>query len=436
MLVRKRFCYNAFVEGKDQSNISRRDVLKTAAVVAATVTASSVLGLKAGKLLSELTLSPEKKLNPKLLMLDFFDFPPLSSQETTILQNIGVEDFSSTKGLLAGTPQSDEETKLLMRLLFQERYKGHGHRVCEVATKTRQFLLGNQTEAQEITTYSLFPAVKIGEIAKNELGNPVLTCGIDGETLSGFALSFPSVINLSAEVGQLQVTLGLYKEKQKYPEMGRRAPSKSTIGMVTTYRDFQGNLISEKEYDFLLAKMDEKELVLLAPEERGVTFTDGYYGEETENNVLELVKVANNHPEKMFVVAGGNPFYFNGTKFPDIREARRKLTEEKLWPDNLIVVGFKGKESGQEGLGSFGADVYVSWEDLKKLGFSQASSYATPVVSEIVSLLIARGYNTHQKVREALISLTEAESTVDITDSSKNVDYKLLNLALVKEKLN
>ena len=131
----------------------------------------------------------------------------------------------------------------------------------------------------------------------------------------------------------------------------------------------------------------------------------------------------------MFVAAGGNPTYLKGLKIPDIRDARAKLEEQGLWPENLIIVGFQARESGFVGQASYGADIYVADKDLEELGFSGASSYATPVVTEITRRVVYAGSKTHKQAREGLMALTQAAETYE---GSEKVYYPLLDLGKVK----
>lgn len=176
--------------------------------------------------------------------------------------------------------------------------------------------------------------------------------------------------------------------------------------------------------------MNETEVVLKKPSDRDVVFLDGYAGEKTYDNLRKLAQIVRKHPEKIFITAGGNPTYLNGLRIPDIREARSMLEKQGLWPDNLLVVGFQARESGFVGQASYGADVYVSDEDLEKLGFSGASSYATPVVSEITRQLISKGVNIPVKVKEALTQMTR---TAESWEGSEKTEYRIIDLEKAKD---
>jgi hypothetical protein len=114
---------------------------------------------------------------------------------------------------------------------------------------------------------------------------------------------------------------------------------------------------------------------------------------------------------------------------PDIREARAQLEKEGLWPGNLIIVGFQASKFGFVGQASYGADIYVADKDLEELGFSGASSYATPVVTEIIRRLVNKGLKTHEQIREGLMALTQM---VEFWEGSKKNQYPLLDLEKAK----
>ena len=420
--------------------ISRRDFLKLGAAAAAGYAAWR-LGLRSYG--TEATPSPETELKPSVKVLDFFDidkakdkyvqdnFPPDFSEEKS-WQEMGVSDPSTREGLLTAVPKDENEAKLLMMMLFKNQYQSHGKNVVSVIEKTAGYL----NPAQTIITPerdSIASAVEFGKLEYDEIGNPTIHARLSLEIVDRLISQSPeSVINMSFELGEFSLTYSLYDRRLKYPEMARQGPSTITIGEKTTYRDYQGNDITKDEYNAISRKMDETEVVMLNLNERDVKFLDGYAGDKTYQNLLKLTDVARKHPGKMFIAAGGNPMYLQGLKIPDIREARVALEKQGQWPDNLLIVGFQARESGFVGRASYGADIYVSDKDLEELGFSGASSYATPTVTEITRQLIARGSNTHKQVKEGLMQLTQAAES---WEGSEKVEYRLLDLDKAKNSL-
>lgn len=380
------------------------------------------------------------------MVLDFFDlgkvkdqylqnnFPPGFSEEES-WRAMGVDDPSTREGLLKAVPQNENQAKLLMMMLFKHRYQNHGRNIASVMGKVADYLDSGQ-DASASTLVSIASAIKLGRLEFDDIGNPTMQVTLSPQVVDYLVSMFPeSVVNMSFELGDFSLTYSLYDKKLKHPEMARQGPSKITVGETTTYRDYQGNTITKEEYDALVQRSNETEVVLLDPTERRVNFLDGYASDKTYQNLRKLTQVARNHPEKMFIAAGGNPTYLQGLRTPDIREARLKLEEQGLWPDNLVIVGFTsnpGVGGQSEVRASYGADIYVSSEDLDNLGFQGASSYATPVVTEITRQLIAQGSNTHKQIKEELMQLTQvAESW----EGSERVEYRLLDLDKAKDSL-
>jgi len=376
-------------------------------------------------------------------VLDFFDvdkakgkylqdnFPPDFSEEKS-WREMGVDDPSTREGLLKATPKDEGQAKLLMMTLFQHRYQNHGKDVVTVMEKASDLFSPDQKTVSP-TRASIAGAVEFGRLEYDEIGNPTIRVTLSSDVVDRLVSETPeSVVNMSFELGDFLLTYSLYDRKLKYPEMGLQGPSTITVGGKTSYRDYRGNDITEEEYNEISRKMNETKVVLLDPNERDVRFLDGYAGDSTYQNLQKLTEVAGKHSEKMFVAAGGNPTYLQGLKIPDIREARAKLEKQGQWPENLIIVGFQARESGFVGQASYGADIYIADKDLEELGFSGASSYATPVVTEVIRRLIGKSSKTHKQAKENLVALTQAAES---WEGSEKVDYRLLDIEKAKNIL-
>lgn len=421
---------------------SRRKFLKVAgaAAILATAAGCTPSPAKLKPFNTETAPHPEKELNPSIAVLDFFDmdqalinylfeyFPPLFS-EIPSLWEMGITDLSTAEGLLKGVPKDENQAKLLLMMLFKHQYQNHGKEVISVMSKAANYLNPDQSGIVPATA-SIEKAVIFHKLEYDETGNPIIHANLSAEMADKLiSRSMESVVNMSLEIGEFSIMLSLYDRKPKYPEIARQGPSNFTINEKTTYKDYQGNIITEAEYNEILTKANETEITLLDPKERDVKFLDGYAGDKTDDNLLKLAEIARKYPEKMIITAGGNPTYLQGLKMPDIREARKSLEEQGLWPDNLIIVGFQTRESGFVGPASYGADIYVSDTDLEMLGFGASSSYATSVITELTRQLISKGFKTHKKVKDALLGLTHiAESK----EGSEIIEYRLLDLDRAK----
>lgn len=359
-------------------------------------------------------------------------FPPNFS-ETQALREMGINDPTSVESLKVGFPRTEEQLKLVMLLLLEARYKNHGEEVVRVIQETAKYLDPDRHQIQPNTS-SITSAFKLENLTVDELGNPSMHISLSQNAITAAVfMGLSDMHNLSFELGSFSFTYNLYGLRKKYPEMARMLPSTTTINGNTTYKDYQGNQITEIEYEQQMSKANETVKVTLEPQDRSVSFVDGYANEDTSNNLFELVKLANRFPNKIFVATGGNPSKIRGkTVFPNIIDARKKLTENGLWPNNLIIVGFEGVDSGFKAPASFGSDIYVAYEDLKQLGFPQASSFATPIVFEIVrafrSLAIAKQVGIKEILDE--ISLQK-----NLTLGISTYEYRVVDLPKVSSIL-
>lgn len=325
--------------------------------------------------------------------------------------------------LLESEPRTQNEAAQLMTRAVKGEYKDHGKVVMRV------FQTMGRDITHDTTQLSITEAIILNQTKFDYLGNPTISFEIPKEKIVNMVRKTNAgVINMSFEPGKQEATYRWKKETQKYPEI-LRSLSTVTIGDVTTYL-IDGQDVTKEEYEAVSLKAQEKEVVELLPIDRQLVFIDGYAGKETLNNLMALIDIASRFPEKTFVAAGGNPTWFNGAHIPDIRDARKILSNKSLWPDNLVVVGFEGRENGVEGPACLGADIYVNWKDLKNLGFNQASSFATPVISELISKLKEKGENNWREV--LLRQLTHKE---EFYRGDEKIEYPVLDLAAAKEKI-
>lgn len=426
--------------------ISRRDFLKlaAAAVGAALIGTSIPTFLTSGDRRRD--VSPEYRTRTKAptAVLDFFNlsqsearilrdnFPPGFSAEAA-WKRMGVTDPSDIKEVKKAVPTNDQEALLLMMRLLQEHYKDHGNNVTQVMKATTASIANPNKEYTPPSEFSVVSAMQYGVPKYDEMGNitlnPEISAKVIGEMISEMGKDV-RVINMSLELGRLPMTYVMYDTRYKHPELVNTGLGGTlTINGVTTYTNDLGEVISKDEYDKINEENNAREVYLLEPSDRNVQHLDGYAGENTFHNLIQLVNVANKHPDKIFVAAGGNPSNAPGSKLPDIRKARAELERRGVWPKNLIIVGYQYSYEGAGFPASNGADIYVKSEDLKKLGFPGASSFATPVITEVVRNLIELGIYPVQ-VREALMLFTNQET---FWEGSNQPEYLVLNFDLVRE---
>jgi len=187
----------------------------------------------------------------------------------------------------------------------------------------------------------------------------------------------------------------------------------------------------KEEAEAMIARFEEKEIALVPTQDRLIIFKDGYIGREgAERNLAALVSVVSQSPKKFFAAAAGNPTAGIPHGVPDIEEARAKLEEQEKWPPNLAMVGVWGPNpyGGGEAPYAFGADFYVRAHDLESFGFQPASSFATPMVSEIVNRLRMSGIAEPGEIKKSLREMSDA-------DGIENPAY-IINLDKVREWFN
>lgn len=431
--------------------ISRRKFLEKGGKLLGLAAATQTLA-RLG-MIPETSVATEKESTSSVVVMDFFQeeketdilirksfYPGFSEKEA--LEGMGVKDDTTEKGLLGGTPESDEDVKLLALKFLSVVYFDHGGGVVSSGQQTERFITGEQKDVTD--RVSIVKAFEIKEITYDELGNPVVHFSINKDVVSKLVdASSEPVVNMSFELGSNSVTFNYYAmPKAELPIMQKKAFIRDSEGNEPTQReaeyfDSAGNSISKQEYERLLKEYYDREPVLLPSAERRASYVDGYAGEHTAENVKLMAEVAREHPDRIFVVAGGNPTGLYDV--PDIREIRKQLEEEDLWPENIIVVGYEADTQADEddvwsiyrGPSSGGADIYVSAADLEEFGFDQASSYATPVVSKIVSLAIRRGIKKPEKIKEFLRENSDIKD--DSSYGNEEGRYYLLNLDKVKD---
>lgn len=400
-------------------DISRRDFLRQALHIMGAVAAASLLPNLIPKNAAtqapapgEPTPAPAETPKPKekeetasILTIDFFDgfeqfinqvlkdrFPEVESSEQ-ILAKIGVKDPTTEKGLKEGVPTSEAEALALFLTGLKIHYESHGKTVIQARQKAEE-LFGNTPECgsppKNLNEASLLEAVQIGDlIFDDKLKNPTFYYQVSADVVERLiGQSSDDCVNMSFELGEFATTYKMYFLEKKHPEIDYRdVPHENKLvidGKETiTYENMKGQEFTKEEAEKIIAEFKEREVKLLEPKDRDIKAEDGYEGKNTFSNLSLLAALVKKYPDKFFIAAAGNPT----AGIPDITEARKRLAQENKWPDNLLTVGVYGPTQWGDRTYAFGADLYVQAEDLKKLGFPEASSFATPVVTEIVSQL-------------------------------------------------
>jgi len=419
-------------------------IVKTGATTAAAATLGSSTPPSSETAGSSQSASQETaetmKPNEKRLVIDFFDLSsidqlieqnlsPEQGSLEKVLKNMGVENPSDVQNLKNAHPKNEAEEKIILLLALKNRYQKHGDTVVDVGHKVSDDLGIRYQEPEKKDASS---ALQSKGFTHDEKGNHVLHLFISDQTIEQIVeRSEARDVGLSLETGDFTITYNLYDKQLKDPlAMLKPKPSASTRTITnngietqtTIYYDAQNNIISKEDYDKAMAEISATELVMLEPKDRDFIIEDGYAGKKTYENLLRMVNLAKKFPGKNFFTAGGNPRSTAASR-PDIREARKRIIAEiGKMPDNLSIVGVKGRTQDVDYAASLGCDIYVDEEYIKTLGLPPASSYATPVIGEIASTLAAKGLNG-EKVRTVLNLMSNSiradGETIDVLSIDK-----------------
>lgn len=378
----------------------------------------------------EVKKSLELERMPQMLQIDIFDLgafvDPMvqdllkEAQVETVeelFESMGVDDFSTDEGRCNAVPRTPAQAKLLLLETMLDRYKDHGDLVNKAREEAVKTLHGPDA-ILPIPQASILPAIRVSDVHYDNIGNPWLDFEIDHTMIEAMVADSDSdVVSMSFEMGKIPIAYSLNTEIIDISaELNK--PNRSIVtGADGRDRYYLGSVEVTKE-EFGKTEEPKKTVVLKKPIDRKFGFVDGYAGENTFTNVSYMVELANKFPEKVFVVASGNPSNLEGIKLPDITEAKKRLEQQGLWPENLILVGVEGAESGYVGPFSLGADVYVNHKDM--YGFARASSFATPIVAEVVRKLLATGRVSIADLKQELLKLTD---TIEGSPS-----YSVLNI--------
>ncbi|QQR93563.1 hypothetical protein IPJ91_00180 [bacterium] len=299
---------------------------------------------------------------------------------------VTLEDEEASFHRILGSTNIDQEAKKVLYLFLNE-YMSHGKTVLDVF----QHRMGPYFP-ENVQAYSLNEAIQITYAEKDEIGNYKIKIKISAEKLKQVISQIDApIVNLSLQVGTIKGKIDIYRierPKNPYTIIGV-----GIDGHIThNFFDPSGNPIQEYEYHIGSAKYNPYKILL--EDEAYLSYQDGYAGSETYNNLKQMAKVAATFPDKFFVVAGGNPSYYEGLGIPDIREAREQLENEGLWPDNILVVGVWGSDiaTGYEDFSytgelQKGMDLWVS----SKLIAQPASSFAAATIAEAIAAHSSKG---------------------------------------------
>jgi len=236
---------------------------------------------------------------------------------------------------------------------------------------------------------------KLVEFGRDKLDNSMLSISLEPEPIVKVLKNFPQqkVVNLSLQVGKMGF---VYEEKWLEPQAREISPG-----------------------------VYEEKTIVQTYETPQVKTQDAYTLENAQENLPKLFELCRSFPDKLFVAACGN------TR-DDIREARKLLASD--WPNNLLLIGewddtFKYRQGNSDYGYVYGADIYV---DNQSLGLEHGSSFSTPVVGALASIMMNQGL-TVEETKEKILHSCDSKKFPEYSPKIKGYtdqETQVLNLDL------
>lgn len=349
--------------------------------------------------------------------------------EAEILKKIGINDPTTLEGLKEGIPTNEDETFVFMLNVLKCYWSDHGKNVIQVKEKAKKLF---DFPPSKVSSDSIVNAVNVSRLEYDNAGNPTLWLKINKEVVERkLAFVNDPVVNASFELGEVGFKYELYDFTYEIPS--HTAGSEITVNGVTSYTDNQGNPVSREKYEELTAMKKKEIRRLLAAKEREFWPQDAYVIYDDENraydNLKLMAELGIKFSDKVIIASAGNPSKRSTAYFPRVDKLKKRLIEENNWPNNLFLVGVYGYDSGKEGVATYGADFYVDQRQMEEqLAVSGVASFATPIVTEIVTLLYSQGIRQPEEIKKILITLCD-----------KKIDNEtslwVLNFDKIKSKL-
>lgn len=312
----------------------------------------------------------------------------------------------------------------LVESMFNTR-DTHGSTMKSVIRQTEE-ALGYQDTGDKLVL-PLQEAITNVQFGRDQLNNPYIEFSISSQRIANMLTEYfddnpdAQVINLSLQIGTSRVTqiftevtplpiqtTGLYDEETD-EELFTLAQGEISLIVVDgklvphvsqgskqipipetdifTYSEYQERNAKHIQ-NILVSEQAGLQTNQIQPTQRTETI-EQYNPEFAEENLMQLVQLAVQFPDKSFNAAGGNinsHFY----------QIRKNLEETDNWSDNILIIAGDPEVSD-------GADIYVN-----SLGYRRtlSSSEATAIISGIDTILAQQGYS--QNERRSLILNTLA----------------------------
>lgn len=297
-------------------------------------------------------------------------------------------------------------------------------------------------------------------VSRDELGNPTLSIEVDeqkiGDALEEFFERNPEVkvSNLSFQIGRFEVRLilrevaDLPKTLIYYDELTGQdmiciqqfeGSVKYVVqeGKVVPHGEIDGEvkpleLLTREEYESV--NEENKRATILEYQETGHSesvqnlewmrykVVEAYNEQFAEENLRRLIDLCNRFPDKLFSTSGGN-------ENSNFTEVRKKLEDEGIWPQNLIISAEKRERVDAEGV-----DFYLMAPHSSR-GYLLGSSETAVRVSVLASIIASENPDlTPAQIREQIFSY--CNPTTYISEDGTEKQGYLLHPDLYKPELS
>lgn len=426
-----------------RKKMTRRGFLKKTARLAAGATAAAVLRGSVPEQKEAL-----KEIHYNLVMIDFAPEKPVKGinqqaypDNTELMKSILGKDYIPSHRLVAEFGSNFLRREKLRERVFEKYprfavvygvmdfFKDHGQAVVVAMSKTWK-RHGFYAEPQIVPLQDMISTSNV-EFTKDDLDNYGFFINVEPEPIIKLLSNYPQqkVVNFSFQMGRVGFFYTQRREeydeeaylKSQTPRLwGSTGVDQSGKERFYLHDRKTGTTaeVSKKEYEKWLNPEIPMVIKDVDPPETDVR--GAYTQEGAFKNLPKLFEICDAFPDKLFVAACGN---YND----DVREAREELVES--WPANLLLIAEWNEKLKRPEKDVYGADIYV---DNKALGLGRGSSFSTPVIGSLASILINQGLNI-EEAKHKLLSFCDPVifNEYGLTDTkdqkAKRVKVTLLN---------
>ena len=408
----------SFIEKALQSVMTRRQLGETASSWFQAATGWQALA----SFQSEATLPDQEIIGPqyrKIKNTIFIDLIPSISEGIEITHEAALTGQQFVNQLVGMDLFYNPPVYLLFNGIYTE-FENHGYNIVKIHKSILQSYGYDTEEPNMLAIQNAYTPESVIRNQTDRLGN----MGIAIETKADYFIPELSdkeeeAVNISFQLGKLQVINAQKKYQYTTDNNVCKDVYERYMANIQTFQLSDGTAVYEildsegtQDGSKVYRPITLKEYRQRQQAAREAAYREGIRAEEVvtsepiivgagageyaEENMIELFKLVDHYPRKLFVVAAGN---YND----DWRAVREQLKDR--WPQNLLIVGQWNREKNSpDGISGQinGADIYVDAADFGMPEVRIFSSNATAIVSAIANILFAQG-RSMEEVKATLI---------------------------------